>query len=103
MTSVNQRLAVHLLHTRGHTAIVVGNGREALAALVKEYAAAHGCGECSDARAAGAAAERCGGLPEVRPLRSSMQKRRKIVKTFSQGRPDWIPKGSLSGHSWRSD
>jgi CheY-like chemotaxis protein len=30
---VNQRLAVHLLEKRGHTVVVVGNGREALAAL----------------------------------------------------------------------
>ena len=31
--AVNQRLAVSLLEKRGHTVVVVGNGREALAAL----------------------------------------------------------------------
>ena len=31
--AVNQRLAVGLLEKRGHQVVVVGNGREALAAL----------------------------------------------------------------------
>jgi CheY-like chemotaxis protein/HPt (histidine-containing phosphotransfer) domain-containing protein len=33
---VNQRLAIRLLEKRGHAVVVVGNGREALAALEKE-------------------------------------------------------------------